>query len=412
MYEHNPDGQNPEVNPWTEIPNRREFEKITETEIGTALLRKGDLVALQYQHAPGTRGFTFDVTATEWENLGIGGSTGPHPTLRGRLDGAGLPPEVNGIEAVFAGSGWGGAAIEENVLGTGRSPYFLVPSGEYHAPLISDVSVFRKDENAVFQQLELRPMDEYSPTRELHRRRLQAIDAIMDAFGFGTYDIKDTATGSPFETNNVTDVNTHPTGLLGTYDDGRYVARYSAAMALGNRLAILDKQTASWLACNYFNYNQQDVLQVAVTDLKGYDLHEVFAAGNLAEYEVYAAGVAVTTFTTSGFSGLKAVNYKPDMQTAAATLQIQPIWPGNFLPRPDFQLFADGSVHIPLTYPFSLVEHTNPGMRRRLTEASSFRTDTDGSIELTIPRYEVRQPDPDRILLELAKVPGKPARSL
>ena len=39
------------------------------------------------------------------------------------------------------------------------------------------------------------------------------------------------------------------------YEDERYKAQYVAGMAMGNQLAVFDKEKRQWMEFKYFNYN-------------------------------------------------------------------------------------------------------------------------------------------------------------
>ncbi len=390
---------------WIGIFELMERQKTTEAELNTAVLKPGDLLAGQYPKDEDTLGgFFFKVESTKWNHLGIEGNFSPSPRIMGRLQGPDLPPEVSGKEAEFSGSGWGGPMFQAGIIGTGRAPYFFLEDGQYRAPIISNFKIFRKDEKGELQPLEPNQLDaEIRKRIEKHHDRVTHVEELMKLFGFTRFDFRDsTKTSHDYRQTPIDEPLPPRNDLDLQFEDERYKAQYVAGMAMGNQLAILDKDINLWMEYKYYNFNNEDILQVAFADLSSHDLNEVFNFGEIVyESRIHGTDEAITTFTTSGRYGIDAANYKPSEREAAEILDIPGIDGSIYSPTPDIQLLPDGEVNIPLVYPFNGLETEHPGLNQRIKEAVKFSVRADGSLSLTLNSKEIPLIDPDAQLNSL-----------
>jgi hypothetical protein len=96
------------------------------------------------------------------------------------------------------------------------------------------------------------------------------------------------------------------------------VASYNAEMAGGNSLTIFNKKTRDYICYEYFNYQNEDVLQVSLANLKNHDYNPAKFMGSvdLSPSTVHAARTSIITHATSPSSGINAVNYQASAEEA------------------------------------------------------------------------------------------------
>jgi len=394
-----------------ETPEQQEHN---EAEISASLLRAGDFVAFEVASelhpAPS---YTYEVTSADWNDIGVLGGYSPRATITGKLVGDVLPKDIQGKSAIFGGSGWGGPAVVPDAITTGRSPYFYVEGlGEYQAPMVDYFEVFRPDD-----QGDLRPSEPNQLASEVkseipeHYIRLDQVDELMSRFGFKNFDFRNPSQSTQ-NCRCLIDGYYVSNGLL-AYNDERYTAHYQAGMAQGNRLAILDRQTAVWSEFKYFGWKNHDVLQVAMADLSGHNLdlppgstkttpEKVFWSGRLVEeHRVSQAGVAITTHTTSGTNGFSAINYRPDAKETVDILRVPGLGEGQELFSPDIQLHRDGSIRIPLNAPNNMLNAKYPGLLDRLRNNVGFSMSSGGPTTLNLAGKSVQLRDPEAEIASL-----------
>lgn len=389
-----------------------------EVQMNTALLKPDDLIAIQYPKEDQTNGgFMFKVAKAEWGDLGMGGGHSPKPTLVGRLQGADLPEEVNGKEATFSGSGFGGPMRQPGVLVTGRSPYFSLDEGQFRAPNITNFKIFRKDENNELRVIDQDQLDaEVRKESEKHRQRLAQVEELMELFGFRGYDCKNSQIAShdyrqvPMGEELEPQIPTDrvPEWQL-VYEDDRYISQYKAEMAMDNQLAVFDKTTGKWMGFKYYNYNDEEMLQIAVVDLSGHeDLSKVYDSTRLIEdrmpYEsqIHATGRAITTFTSSGRYGIDAINYMPgdtEVDDILKQLNVNKLQ----IPRPNIQILPGNEIRVATYARSDWMEQNHPGLLERIKNGVTVDSSPEGTITLGLNGNTIKLDNPDGELATIAQ---------
>jgi len=360
-----------------------------EAEISFATLRNGDVVVFEYGDHEKTGTFSFEVDEARWDELGIGGSWSPKPRITGRVssDEDQIKPVVD-KDVVLMGSGWGGSMMSP-IIGTGRSIYFAIPKeGEFRTPFVNLFDVKHRDQDGKLVPYSPNQLDRRSETTIAdHRKRLTQTEDLMRSFGFGDENFRD---GQPPADS------THR-----TYDDGRYIAAFYKGGAMGNALAVLDRQTGVWFEAKYFAFKGEDFLQLALADLSGKDLDTVFYAPDAitSESSIHASNSRITTLTTSERYGMEVLNYKlgQDETVQAFGDQAQGV-PAS----PDIQIWQDGRVVVPRTVSLLWTEDENPGYVERIRSSVSSSTDANGDIELNVNGLRLKMEKPQVYLDHLS----------
>ncbi len=368
--------------------NRRNME----TEMGFGLLKAGDIITFQSSDESGPSNFLFDVKDAKWDTLGISGSHCPAPQLIGTLRGPNLPDEVNDQEVVFTGSGFGGSIRQVDTLATGQAPYFWIPGrGEYRGPIVDFFQLFRRDQEGNLQPIEPNQLDAEKKGKTVkHQERLAKAEQLMKMFGFTQFDIRE---GRKLLDQDYLE-----------YEDNRYLAQYSAEMAMGNSLVIFDKQTGQWMELKYYNFKNDDFLQIAFADLSGHKLEDVFILANyiLSESSIHASREAITTYASSGRYGIEGVNYKPSDKDAAEVLGIPPWGNRNYvLFSPDIQVWPDGRIETPVNSSNFRAEDEHPGLLERVKNSISATKSDDDTVLLNLNGKNVQLKNPD---IEIDKI--------
>ena len=369
-----------------------------EIEISTSLLKPGDLLTFQYLQENANGFFIFKVKECEWRNLGMQENFAPSPLLSGQLQGDQLPNDVKDKTVFFVGSGFGGSIREPNILATGRAPYFALPEGEFRAPAIQNFKIFRKDTDGELRILDRAQVDaETKMDNARHLERLIRVEQLMNMFGFTDYDLKDSSKSS-HSYEQVAINEALPQERILTYDDERYYAQYDAEMAMGNRLAILDKKTNQWMEFKYFNFKNDDFLQVAFTDLSGQDLDKIFMIPEWIVFanEILGSTSSITTFNSSNRYGIEAVNYQPTDEESRENLKI-PSTGSHRLFRPNIQLWPNGEIKVGvdsgLLYTDTLDK--DPCLPERISTTVKLNTTPDGAISLDLNGKNIQLKNPD-----------------
>ncbi len=356
------------------------------TRTPTALLRSGDAIAMQFAQNSGTQGLSlFRVEEAEWVDLDILGDFCPRLKLTGELQGSDLPQATQGRKAVFVGTSFAGP-IDQSALQTGRSFHFSATSGsEFRTPPITKFMIFRKDDHGEVRVVDQNQVSAESRTEnETHQRRLSQIDELMKSFSFGKYNFKDCSKTIPNRLKQL------------THADKRYFARYSANMAIGNSLTVMDKQTLSWIEFRYLNYKNEDVLQIGLADLP--DLKTLSSVAT-HQQGINMTGAAITTFVTSPNLGIEAVTYKVSETDSTEIFGVAPY--EGFIPRPVIHFLPDGQVNAPLIYPISEVEKRQPGFRSKVQQGARLARLEDGSQVMTLNGQERKLRDSDSEISQL-----------
>ena len=332
-----------------------ERQKLEEASMQLSVLKPGDLIAMQIiADNKEPVGYLFDVTQQEITNLNIGYGWGPDLKVSGLLTGPNIPDQFTDKDLVFAGSNFGGSLGQHGIIGTGRHPLFHVGGeGNFMLPQLAGFEVYRDGKDGL-QPIDPNKLD--ADTREglkSHEERLTGFNRLMEKFGFDHFDIRNFS-----ESHDYFNEPSSPRKLC----NERYFAEYRAGRATGNGLTILDKETGLWQEWKYYNFSNQDVMQVAFADLSDCVLSHVFENSRIGdESAIYRAGVGVTTFTSSSMTALNVVNYRVSDAHATDQLGIPII--GSHGPfNPSIQIFADGQVRIPIDYPLTLVDEKYPGV--------------------------------------------------
>lgn len=283
-----------------------------ESQLSTGLLWVGDFVTFEHKGdgEDETEKYLFAVKEAAWQNLSVGGSC-PSPKLKGTLVGAGIPSEIAGQDVVFTGSSLGGSSIMPGTFGTNLLPIFTAPKGlELMIPSVDYFQILRRDASGDLLKVEpnrlVREAEQQIPH---HEQRLKQVDYLIKIFGFD-YDFRNGRVSLPL---NAPDL---------VYDDKQYHAQLELEMAMGNTLAILDKRNRMWMEFKYYNFQDNDLLQVGFADLSGHNLTTVFPTGRISEeHRVKILRVPITTFNTSRVYGIDVINFQPSDHQAREFLK-------------------------------------------------------------------------------------------
>lgn len=359
-----------------------------EARMPASILRKGDLLAITYTAPDNSRGkFLFTVSSSEWGNLGVGNK--PHASVQGRLLGD-LPEDTLGEEAYFAGSGFGGAMRQGEVIETGCHLYFSFGRrGDFFTPPIDYFEISRPGSTGEMRLVEPNELDaELRGKVTNHQRRLEQSERLIRFLGFDRFDFRNGQIHVPLED-------------VPFFEDGAYRAQYYAGRGAGNHMTILDKGTRQVMMLKYFNSSQDDFLQIGFADLSGLDLREVFMSDNIVfEDGIHRSGRAMTTYTSSGRYGVDAVNYHVSRKQARKNLKIPTTSGDETTLQPDIQIWPENKIKIAGSYERSKLEETHPSLLPQLESSISALTSHDGVIILNLNGEKVRLKDPDA---EIAK---------
>jgi len=404
------------TSPFTKLPNGEWIQigqvaeymrKSGEAEITTAPLISGDIV-MMYQ--PEVKFINFQIESAEINDLGISGGSCPAPRLIGKLSGD-IPDDLNNNnQVVFAGSGFGGSMRQPGLIATGRIPYFFVPGeGEIRGNLIQNFDILRKNEEGKYKVVEPTQLDADSKKEiAVHAKRLEKITQLMQVLGFDKLDFMDGTKSWP--TLNLRSINeefTEEDWPL-VYEDEQYKAQYVAGMAMGNQLAIFDKKSNMWVEFKYFNYQNDDVLQIGVADItnaettwliegmEDYTFTDQILNYVTSESTIHASGVPIITFSTSGRYGINAVNYhlgdkqrKELEETLGAELKLSPT-PMSVMP--DIQIWPGNEIRIAGSF-LDNFENDHPGSKQRIASSVEY----DGS-KLQLMNRDIILPNPDQMI--------------
>lgn len=381
----------------------RNEQETGEEQINTALLRQGDVVAMLATPADNqpANSLLYRVEDTEWRHLGATGSHGPRFDVAGNLQGSNVPEELTRQRTYLAGSGFGlgSSSLQYGTIVTGRTPFFFADNREIQAAPIAKLKVYRRNTEG-----ELRALTEQQLAAEAvhdtdrHLERLQRAEELMRVFGFDAYDFRDCKQVLENDIDSL------------AYSDERYEAQYTTGQAMGNTLAILDKRTGQWTELKYFNFNNQDTLQISFADLPQQDWMKLFRGFQTEESAIYRSGAAIATHTTSNWIGLNAANYHPERRECADILSLSGYSDDGeyeFAPRPDIQIFPDRTVKIDGQYPFDQMEAKQPGLLEAMAGSIHADTSHDGITTLTFGQHTVNLKNPDTALVELKSAIGK-----
>lgn len=376
---------------------RREGELLCENEmLSGSFLHKDDAVIIESEVEG--QSFIFKVKETNWPNLDINDY---HPTqlVSGRLDGASVPDKFTKQNLYLTGSGWGGSSRRINTIEPEARLYFGGAHGEFIMPPTKDYAIARKSDNGILKILKPRelsfPDENIKDRQEAH---VEQIEILMKKFGFDRFDLLECEeevgeVGSPEQYKS--------------FENETFLADYVHGRADGNRFMIFNKKTRQMVAIKYFDFSDQNMLQVAYADMT--DSKEPRPEDNrisgLSISGMYRSEVAIVTFTTSPDLGLDTVSYHPSDAEAMENLKLPKLGPNkdnNYVPVPDIQLWPNDDVRVLVGgSTFHDFEIKNPGTLEKLKKIITAKSFPDGRHMFQIGEKKIKIKNIDDILTEI-----------
>lgn len=365
-------------------------------KLSGSFLRENDTLVVESVESEDAKGsFVYKITETTWPDLSINDYE-PSQIIFGHLEGALVPDELAKQDLHMSGSGWGDSSRRINTIEPEAHLYLTGISGEFMMPPTRDYAIARKNNNGILEIL--KPNELGVPNKNIEKNQNAYIGQIlllMKKFGFEQFDFLECKkgvgpVGSPEQAKE--------------YEDKTFLAHYSQGRADGNEFFVFNKNTRQMVACKYFNFDDENMLQIAyadLTDSKEVRPEEDHTMG-LSIRGMYRACVPIVTFTSSPELDLETVSYHAGDVEAMEYLKIPKIGNvNNFVSVPDIQLWPNNNVKVVAKgYLFNDIERENPGTLERIKKMINATSFPDGRHIFQLGERKIKIKNLDDILTE------------
>lgn len=360
-------------------------------KVSVDALHEGDVLVVESLDSKASSSFLYNITGAGWQRLSID-EYPPNKIIFGTLDGATIDQDWNDQIFYLSGSGAGGATFELGSITPGALLYFVRhDTGKFEKlPLINDYGVARKNRKTNSVEV-LRPSELATSNmsfEEKHKSVIAKVLSMLKKFGFDGFDFLNSKRNA-FENAQIKDFK----------DDAFHVV-CSYGMARGNRLSVFNRKTKQMIICKYFNYENQNMLQVAHADLSKSAKQDFASPDYLSVMGMHSANVPIVTFTSSPSLDLDVTSCHISSAELISDLSI----PENlleFAPKLDVQLWPDGSIRLGSGYFLEEAEKQRPGTKEKIKEKIKLRNSQGGHHILVLPKVEISIKSIEDILSEI-----------